>query len=270
MFPTDLAIRPDELAREAEERGFESLFFPEHTHIPTSRRTPYPAGGELPEEYKRTIDPFVAMTAAANASTRLRVGTAICLVAQHDPVVLAKQVASADLISLGRVVFGVGYGWNVDEMETHGVDPRTRRALVREKVLAMKSLWTDEVASFDGEHVHLSPSWSWPKPVQKPHPPIIVGGAAGPTLFSHVVEWADGWMPIGGAGLRRSWPELRRVAEEAGRDPDEIEVMITGPRPDPELLDHYRSMGVSRVLLFLPPRSADVVLPLLDDYSRLL
>ncbi|HSS08652.1 MAG TPA: TIGR03619 family F420-dependent LLM class oxidoreductase, partial [Acidimicrobiales bacterium] len=168
MFPTDLAIRPDQLAAELEVRGFESLFFPEHTHIPIGRRTPYPMGGELPEEYKRTFDPFVTIAAATAKTTSLVLGTGVCLVAQRDPILLANEVASVDVLSGGRVVFGVGYGWNVDEMEDHGVNPRQRRALVREKVLAIKALWTEEVAGFDGELVHFEPSWSWPKPAQRP------------------------------------------------------------------------------------------------------
>jgi len=228
MFATDQAIRPDRLAQELEDRGFESLFLPEHTHIPTSRLTPYPAGGELPEEYKRTFDSFVAITAAAARTERLVLGTGVCLVAQHDPIVLAKQVASVDVLSGGRLVVGVGYGWNVEEMLDHGVDPKRRRALVREKVLAMKALWTDDEASFEGDLVRFGPSWSWPKPVQQPSPPIFLGGAAGPTLFDHVIEWADGWMPIGGRGLSTSLPQLRRAAEDAGRDPDSIGVMVFG------------------------------------------
>jgi probable F420-dependent oxidoreductase len=270
MFPTDLSIRPDHLAIELETRGFESLFFPEHTHIPTSRRTPYPAGGELPEEYKRTFDPFVAIAAGAARTERLIFGTGICLVAQRDPIVLAKDVASVDVLSGGRFVFGVGYGWNVDEMEHHGVDPKRRRALVREKILAMKALWSDEEARFDGEFVHLEPSWSWPKPRQQPHPPIFLGGAPGPTLFGHVVEWADGWMPIGGAGLGSTLPQLRRAAEEAGRDPDSIGIMIFGAAPDAGKLDYYRQLGVTRTVFGLPSAPADTVLPLLDKWSQLL
>jgi probable F420-dependent oxidoreductase len=270
MFPTDLAIRPDELATELEDRGFESLLFPEHTHIPIGRRTPYPMGGELPEEYKRTFDPFVAIAAAAATTTSLVLGTGVCLVAQRDPVLVAKEVASVDVLSAGRVLFGVGYGWNVDEMEDHGVNPKLRRALVREKVLAMKALWTEEVAGFDGELVHFQPSWSWPKPAQQPHPPIFIGGAAGPTLFRHIVEWADGWMPIGGTGLSQTWPRLRQVAEERGRDPDTIKIHVVGARPDAGNLDHYREIGVTRTSLALPASPADVVLPLLDEWAKLL
>ncbi|HSS10693.1 MAG TPA: LLM class F420-dependent oxidoreductase, partial [Acidimicrobiales bacterium] len=259
-----------QLATELEVRGFESLFFPEHTHIPIGRRTPYPMGGELPDEYKRTFDPFVAIAAATAKTTSLILGTGVCLVAQRDPILLAKEVASVDVLSGGRVIFGVGYGWNVDEMEDHGVNPKQRRALVREKVLAIKALWTEEVAGFDGELVHFEPSWSWPKPAQRPHPPIFLGGAAGPTLFRHIVEWADGWMPIGGTGLRETWPQLRRVAEEHDRDPDTIKINVFGARPDAANLDHYREIGVVRTCLALPAAPADVVLPLLDEWAKLL
>lgn len=270
IFLTDRSIGTVEVARAAEERGFESLWLPEHTHIPTTRRTPYPAGEPLPPEYYRTHDPFVALTAAAIATERLKVATGICLVAQHDPIVLAKSVASLDHVSDGRFLFGIGYGWNEDEMEDHGVDPSRRRAIVREKVLAMKELWTEEEASFDGEFVHLPPSWAWPKPVTAPHPPIHIGGAGGPTLLRHVAEYADGWMPIGGRGMSTKLPELRRLAEEQGRDPDAIEISVMAPRPDRELFDHYESIGVHRVVLWLPSAPADEVLPFLDRYVPLL
>lgn len=269
IFPTDYGIEVTRLATEVEARGFESLFFAEHTHIPVGRRTPYPGGGELPEEYKHTHDPFVSLMAAACVTTRLRVGTGVCLVAQRDPIILAKEVASLDLLSGGRFLFGVGYGWNVDEMEQHGVDPTRRRALVREKVLAMKALWTDEAASFRGELVRVEPSWLWPKPLQHPHPPIFIGGAAGPTLFDHVVEWADGWIPIGGSGLTSNLPRLREVAERAGRDPATVQVVVFGARPDAGNLEHYAGLGVARVVLGLPAAGADVVLELLDQWAPL-
>jgi probable F420-dependent oxidoreductase len=269
QFVTDLSIGPVELAQAVEASGLGSLFLPEHTHIPTGRATPYPAGGPLPEEYRRTYDPFVGLAAAAAATTTLRVGTGICLVAQHDPILLAKEVASLDLVSGGRFLFGIGFGWNVDEMQHHGVDAPARRAIVREKVLAMKALWTQDEASFDGEHVRFAPSWSWPKPVQQPHPPVLLGGGAGPTLLRHVVEYCDGWMPIGGSGLKTRLPELRQLAEEAGRDPDSIEITVFGARPDPSLLEHYASMGIARVVLPLPSEGADVVLPILDHYAKL-
>jgi probable F420-dependent oxidoreductase len=270
MFATDQAMRPDELARAAEERGFVSLYVPEHTHIPVSRRTPPPSGDAvLPDYYKRAFDPFVAMTMAAAATERLRVGTGICLVAQRDPIVTAKAVASLDHLSGGRFVFGVGFGWNADEIEDHGVEMRSRRAVAREHVLAMQRLWADDVAGFEGEYVQLPPSWSWPKPKQKPWPPVLVGGAAGPTLFAHVAEYADGWIPIGGAGVREALPLLHRAMEDAGRDPATVRVIPFGTIPDPGKLDYYASIGIDEVVLRVPAGDRDAVVPVLDDYSKL-
>jgi probable F420-dependent oxidoreductase len=270
MFPTDYSIGPAALAAEVESRGYVSLWFPEHTHIPVSRRTPWPGGAELPQEYSHTLDPFVALSAAAAVTERLRLGTGICLVAQHDPIVLAKQVATLDLISNGRFVFGIGVGWNEDEMEHHGVDPKRRRAIVREKVLAMRALWTHDEASFDGEFVSFSPSWAWPKPVQKPHPPIVMGGAGGPLTYRHVIEYCDGWMPISGrSDIVRRVGELREVAAEAGRDPATISLDVFGSRPDPAVLDHYQEAGAASVILSLPSASTDKVLGVLDRYDAL-
>jgi probable F420-dependent oxidoreductase len=271
VFATDRAIHPVELAREAESRGFHSLYVPEHTHIPVSRRTPPPTGdATLPEEYARTLDPWVALAAAAAATTRIRLGTGIALVAQHDPIALAKQAATLDLLSGGRLVFGVGFGWNREEMEDHGVDPTRRRAHVREVMLAMQALWSQDVASFEGEFVRFAPSWQWPKPVQRPRPRILVGGGAGPTLIAHVAEYADGWMPIGGAGLREALPALRRAFEERGRDPAALEVVPLGVLPDRGKLDHYAAIGVTEAVLRLPSAPRDTVLPVLDAYTRFL
>ena len=270
LFPTDRSIGPVELAQAVEERGLHSLYFPEHTHIPMSRRTPYPAGGDLPEEYKRTHDPFLALTAAAVATERIQLGTGICLVAQRDPIVTAKAVASLDVLSGGRFVFGIGVGWNEDEMGHHGVEPSRRRAVAREHVLAMKALWTQDEASFEGEHVRLEPSWSWPKPVQHPHPPILLGGAGGPVTFRHVVEYCDGFMPIGGRGVVRDRiTELRQVAQEAGRDPDSLLLKVFGVRPKPDTLQDYADAGVGEVIVGLPSAGVDVVLPLLDRCASL-
>ena len=270
MFATDRVMRPDELARAAEERGFVSLYVPEHTHIPVSQRTPPPSGDAvLPDYYKRAFDPFVAMAMAAAATERLRVGTGICLVAQRDPIVTAKAVASLDHLSAGRFVFGVGFGWNADEIEDHGVEMRSRRNVAREHVLAMQRLWAEDVAYFEGEHVHLPPSWSWPKPTQKPWPPVLVGGAAGPTLFAHVAEYADGWIPIGGAGVREALPQLHRAADAAGRDPATVRVIPFGTIPDPGKLDYYASIGIDEVVLRVPAGDRDAVLPVLDYYTQL-
>ena len=262
-------MRPDELARAAEERGFVSLYVPEHTHIPVSRRTAPPSGDAvLPDYYKRAFDPFVALGMAAGATERLRVGTGICLVAQRDPIVTAKAVASLDYLSNGRFVFGIGFGWNADEIEDHGVEMGNRRAVAREHVLAMQRLWADDVASFDGEHVHLPPSWSWPKPVQEPWPPVLIGGAAGPKLFQHVAEYAEGWIPIGGAGVRDALPDLHRAVEKAGRDPADVRVVPFGTIPDPGKVEYYSSIGIDEVVLRVPVGGRDVVLPVLDDYAK--
>lgn len=270
MFVTDRSIGPTELARAAEERGFDSLYLPEHTHIPLTRRTPAPMGEPLPEEYYRTLDPFVALSAAATVTSRLRIGTGICLVAQRDPIVTAKEVASIDLLSGGRFVFGVGFGWNEDELEDHGVAMRDRREVVRERMLAMQSLWAGEVGGFSGEHVSVSPSRAWPKPVQQPRPPVLIGGGAGPKLFAHVVEYADGWIPIGGAGVKDSLPALHRAAEQAGRDPASLEVVLFGSLPTPEKLEYFAGLGVSEVVCSLSSAAAERVLPQLDRYAELL
>ncbi len=270
MFATDVSIPVHQLAREAEARGLQSLFIPEHTHIPTSRRTPPPTGdAELGEEYRRTVDPFVALAAAAAVTERIRVGTGICLVAQRDPIVTAKAVATLDQVSGGRFDFGIGFGWNHDEMEQHGVDPATRRALTREHVLAMKALWNDDVASYDGTLVHLAPSWSWPKPVQPGGPPILIGGAPGPKLFAHIAEYADGWIPIGGAGVRAALDDLARACEDVGRDRAELRIVPFGAIPDPGKLDYYRSIGVTEIVLRVPTGDADTVLPVLDGFVDL-
>ncbi len=270
MFMTDQSVGPVELAREIEARGLHSLYVPEHTHIPTGRRTPPPTGdAELAEEYKRTLDPFVALAMAAAVTERLVVGTGICLVAQRDPIVTAKAVASLDHASGGRFVFGVGFGWNADEIENHGVDMKRRRDIAREHVLAMKAMWRDDVASFEGEFVHLPPSWSWPKPARAGGPPILIGGAPGPKLFAHVAEYADGWIPIGGAGVRAAIADLARACEARGRDPQTMRIVPFGTVPDPGKLEYYASIGIDEVVLRLPTGSRDRVLPRLDALAEL-
>src|SRR5919197_2424242 len=214
MFPTDYAVAPDQIARMAEERGFESLFFPEHTHIPASRATDYPGGGELPPEYSHTHDPFVALTTAAAATDRLLVGTGICLVVERDPITTAKEVASLDQLSGGRFLFGIGAGWNREEMRNHGTDPGRRFGLMRERVEAMKAIWAQEEASYHGEHVSFERIWSWPKPVQRPHPPVLVGGD-GPTVLDRVLAYGDAWFPdYAPEGILERIPELRTRAAE--------------------------------------------------------
>jgi probable F420-dependent oxidoreductase len=269
MFATDHSMGIVELARALEERKLESLWLPEHTHIPTSRRTPAPTGeDELAEEYRRCLDPLVALAAAATATERLRIGTGILLAAQRDPIVTAKAVATLDLLSGGRVDLGVGYGWNEDELEHHGVDYAVRRDVVRERVLAMQRLWEDDEASFAGRYVTFSPSWSWPKPVQQPLP-VLLGGAAGPTLFAHIAEYAHGWIPIGGRGLTDAVPRLRDAVADAGRDPADLRIIPFGSVPEAGKLDHFEQIGVTEVVFRVPSAPADVVLPILDRHAEL-
>lgn len=271
MFATDETMTVPELARAAEDRGFHSLYIPEHTHIPVSRQTPPPTGDtELRPEYARTLDPFVALAAAATVTDSIRVGTGVCLVAQREAIVTAKMVATLDRLSAGRFDFGIGFGWNREEMADHGVDYATRRELVREHVLAMKALWASDVASFEGRSVRFEPSWSWPKPAQSGGPPIYVGGAAGPKLFAAVAEYGDGWIPIGGAGVRDALPDLHRACDAAGRDADSVRVLPFGTIPDRGKLEYYASLGIDEVVLRLPSSTAPNVLPLLDEYAGIL
>lgn len=268
MFPTDYAIDPVSLGKAVEERGFESLFLPEHTHIPVSRKTPWPGGAPLPQEYWHTHDPFVALGAIAAVTEKIKLGTGICLVMERDPITLAKEVASVDFISNGRFLFGIGGGWNREEMENHGTDPRKRFPILRERILAMKEIWTNDEAQYHGKYVDFDPIWSWPKPVQKPHPPILVGGD-GPTTFDRVIEFGDEWMPIPGRGevpFAERMAELNRRAEEAGRG--KIPVSLYGVPPRPEVLNHYAEIGVNRVMFWLPPVAKDEALGHLDRYAE--
>ena len=271
IFLTDRTIDPVELAVAVEERGFHSLYVPEHTHIPTSRRTPPPTGeADLAEGYKRVLDPYIALAAMAATTSRILLGTGIALVAQHDPIVLAKQIATLDRLAGGRFVLGLGFGWNHEEMLDHGVDPKQRWEVAREHTLAMQALWADDVAEFHGSHVDLPPCWQWPKPLQRPGVRTLIGGGSGPKLFAAVVEYADGWMPIGGAGLAKDLPRLHQLLTDAGRDPAALHVVPFGTLPDAGKLARYRELGVTEVILRLPEAGRDEVLPVLDDFARYL
>ncbi|KAB2591345.1 LLM class F420-dependent oxidoreductase [Streptomyces arboris] len=275
IFLTDETVTPVRLARELEQRGFAGLYLPEHTHIPVSRRTPYPAGGDLPREYGRTLDPFVALGQAAAVTERITLGTGITLVAQHDPVDLAKQVATLDHLSGGRFTLGVGYGWNVEEAADHGVEWATRRELARDRMALMRALWSAEPTAYEGEFGSVQASFAFPKPVQAPRGPVVgprtlIGGGAGPKLFAAIAEHADGWLPIGGRGLTESVPKLRAAWEEAGRDPKELQVVPYAVLPDPGKLAHYAELGIEEVVLQLPPAGEREVLRVLDGYAAFL
>lgn len=259
IFPTEDTIRPADLARLAEEAGFESLFFPEHTHIPASRETPYPAGGELPPEYPRTYDPLIALTEAATVTERLRLATGLLLIIERDPIVTAKAVASLDVLSGGRVELGVGAGWNLEEMRNHGTDPERRFGIMRERVEAMKAIWTSDEASYSGRYVNFERIWSWPKPAQNPHPPVIVGGN-GKTVYDRVLAFGDGWIPnyLGDVEkLAARIERLQGLAAEAGRDP--LQVTVYGSPRDPAAFDRFAEAGAKRCVFWLRTAASDEV-----------
>jgi probable F420-dependent oxidoreductase len=270
-FPVDYGIDISELARALEERGFGSLYLPEHTHIPVSRKTPFPSGGELPKRYAHTHDPFVALSFAAAATKNLLLGTGICLIPERDPIVTAKAVASLDFLSGGRVVFGIGGGWNVEEMENHGAQYKTRFKLMRERILAMKAIWTEEEASFHGEMVDFDPIWSYPKPARKPHPPIILGGETDYTL-RRVVEYCDGWFPRPQRGwdIRHERDRLKNMADRHGRDFSELFISVFRAPTDVAALAEYREAGIQEAVLEIPDGSRDEILKVLDGYAPLL
>ena len=272
MFATDYAIRPDDLAKLLEDRGFESFWVPEHSHIPAERTSPWPGGGELPKEYWHSYDPFVALTAAAAVTTNLKLGTGICLVIERDPIMMAKEVASLDYLSNGRFIFGIGGGWNAEEMANHGTRFRSRWRLLRERILAMKEIWTQEEPEYHGEFVNFDKMWAYPKPVQRPHPPILMGGD-GATTFDRVVEFCDGWMPISGRpaqgpSLAEKIAMLCRQAEDAGRDPASINITTFGGRPDADAVARLEEAGVNRVIFGLPSAEKDTVMPLIDECAK--
>ena len=270
-FPTDYGIQVPELAVELENRNIESLFVCEHTHIPTSRKSPFPGGGELPKKYIHTHDPFIALSFAAALTKKLRLGTGICLVPQHDPIVLAKVIASLDMMSGGRFEFGIGGGWNVDEMNNHGVEYKTRFKQMREHTEAMKAIWTQDEASYHGEFVNFDPIWSYPKPTQKPHPPILLGGETDYTL-KRIVEYCDGWIPRGNMDFdpKVSLKRLHDMADKHGRDPKELSTTLFRGPTTKEALDACREAGVDRVLYEVPDGTRDEALKALDDVVALM
>ncbi len=265
IFPTDYAIPLPELAVEAEQRGFESLWVAEHSHIPTSRQSPWPGGADLPKMYYDTLDPFVALAAAAAVTSEIKLATGICLVVQRDPIHTAKEIASLDQLSGGRFLFGIGAGWNAEEMGNHGTPFEGRFKLMRERIEAMKVIWSEDEAEYHGDRVDFDPIHMWPKPVQKPHPPIHVGGGF-PGGARRAVRYGNGWIPIGGRedDLESSIPAFRKMAEEAGRDPMSLEVSICGVAPSEKVLSRYQKAGADRVVFGLPPAPRDDILPFLD------
>ncbi|MDE2639052.1 MAG: LLM class F420-dependent oxidoreductase [Chloroflexota bacterium] len=267
MFPTDYSIQPVALGRALEERGFESVFFPEHTHIPASRRSRWPGGEELPPEYWHTHDPFVALGAIAATTERLKLGTGICLIPERDPILLANVVASLDLISNGRVLLGIGAGWNAEEMENHGTAFNDRWPVTKERIQAMRQIWTQEEAEFHGAHVDFDKIWSYPKPVQAGGPPVLIG-ADTPWAHRRVVDYADGWLPIfGRSDVRDSLAALRIVAEQAGRDISTIHLSVFGVPPKEEIVTGLIEAGFQRILFWLPPAGEDEIIPRLDRYA---
>jgi probable F420-dependent oxidoreductase len=269
MFVTDYSMTVRDLATAVEERGFESLFLPEHSHIPTSRISPWPGGPELPRHYLHTLDPFAALMAAASCTSTLLLGTGVCLVVQRDPIQLAKEVATLDLLSGGRFLFGIGGGWNREEMANHGTDPSKRFEIMRENVLAMKAIWSSDEAEYHGEHVSFDPLWQWPKPVQKPHPPILVGGD-GPTVLERVLDYGDGWFPLHGRGespIGERVAELNRLARERGREPIPV-TMFSAPSQH-QIIEEFIEAGVSRCVFAVPSSGAEQVLPVLDRLTEM-
>ena len=267
MFFTDYSMTPAELARALEERGFDIVWAPEHSHIPTSRRTPFPGGGDLPKQYYDAMDPFVTLTAAAMATKKLNVGTGVCLVNQRDPIQTAKLVASIDQVSGGRFLFGIGVGWNAEEMEDHGTAFTTRAKLVRERVEAMKVIWTKSKAKYHGEFVSFPEMMAWPKCVQKPHAPVIVGGAF-PQAARRAIRYGDGWIPLAGRGdIMTAIGKFREMLKEAGRDEGSCPITLFGCANDADTLKRYRDAGVVRACVSLPPEKGDTVLPTLDKWA---
>lgn len=277
MFPTSYAIQPDVLAQEAELRGFDSIWFPEHTHIPASRDSAWPGGPDLPKEYWNTYDPFVALSFAARATTKIKLGTGICLVIERDPITLAKEIASIDQLSKGRFVLGIGGGWNAEEMNNHGTEFKTRFGRLRDTILAMKEIWANDAAEYHGEFIDFDPIWSFPKPYQHPHPPILMGGD-GRSTFERVTEFCDGWMPIwgrtsssvNGDNLEAKIDNLRYKWSSTDRKDSDLDITLFGVPPDGNAVEKAISMGATRVIFATPCADESIVLPHLDKCAKLI
>ena len=271
MFFTDYSMAPSELGRALEQRGFESLWAPEHSHIPVSRASPFPNGGDLPKQYYDVMDPFVTLSAAAAATKTLKVGTGVCLVQQRDPIQTAKLVASIDQVSAGRFLFGVGSGWNAEEMADHGTPFKSRHKIARERIEAMKVIWTETKAEYHGEFVNFDPMMAWPKPVQKPHPPVIVGGAF-PYGARRAIRYGDGWVPHASrpeyGDVSDFLPQFHQMAKDAGRDPASLPLTMFRVVEELDALRHYRDIGIARVVITLPSAGSDQVLPILDRWAE--
>ena len=269
IFPTEYSMPLVELAIMLEKRGFESLFVPEHTHIPASRQTPWPGGGELPKEYSHTLDPFVGLAAAATATNTLRIGTGICLLTERDPIVTAKEVATLDLLSNGRFEFGIGAGWNMEEMGNHGTVFDTRFRVMVDRTKAMQAIWTQETATYKGEFTEFESIWSWPKPVQKPHPPILLGGETRHSL-RRIIDFCDGWIPRGRSfsDPQAEMNRLKHFADEGGRDMKTLSVSVFGAAADTDYIEQCHAAGVDRVIFALPSKDKDTLLPLISRFTK--
>lgn len=270
LFPfiTDYSMPVDQLAIAAEERGFDSIWVPEHTHIPANRKTPYPGGGELPKEYSHTLDPFVALAIAAGVTRKLKLATGICLVIEHQALTLAKTVATLDHVSNGRVLLGLGAGWNQEEMENHGTQYSSRFRKLEEQMAALRALWTQEEATFKGEFENFDAVWSWPKPIQRPHPPLILGGETDHTL-KRIVRLGDGWLPraMNPDRVLAGMHKLKTYAEQAGRDPASISVSVFAPPPKDAVIQRFKETDAERIVLMVPPRNTNDTLRRLDRYA---
>jgi probable F420-dependent oxidoreductase len=272
FFPgsKDPGVAAAALAREAEERGFDSFFVGEHSNSPVGSASTHPLLDEVPDFYMQLPAPFIVLAAAAATTERIRLGTAIALLGQRDPIHFAKETATLDVISDGRLSLGIGYAWNTEEFANHGLDPKLRRQLLREKMLAIRSLWEDEVSSYDGEYVSIAPTVSFPKPVQRPGPPVLLGGPPTPGVFRHLLEFCDGWMPAGGhGGITKGWAQLRELATEQGRDPDSLTMTVSGPRATPEVCAHYRDAGADEILLNIMGDTRTDVMNMLESHVDL-